>query len=60
MPMIDGNVGVEYLTVDFPWSQYPGHFLVREGWREEGRKQGGGPHTAMQHSGSCMGVAAQT
>jgi hypothetical protein len=41
MPMIDGNVGVEYLTVDFPWSQYPGHFLVRKGGgrRKRGKRE---------------------
>ena len=28
MPMLDGNTAIEYLTVDFPWTGYQGHFLV--------------------------------
>ncbi len=29
MPMIDGNVGIESLTIQFPYTVYPGHFMVR-------------------------------
>lgn len=29
VPMIDGACGIEFLTVQFPYTLYPGHFLVR-------------------------------
>lgn len=29
MPLIDGSAGVEGLTMAFPFTPYPGHFLVR-------------------------------
>ncbi|GBF90605.1 hypothetical protein Rsub_03177 [Raphidocelis subcapitata] len=29
MPMIDGSAGVEHLTVQFPFTAYPGHFKAR-------------------------------
>jgi hypothetical protein len=29
MPMLNDNTGFEFFTLDFPWTPYPGHFLVR-------------------------------
>ncbi|KAI8466265.1 MAG: hypothetical protein J3K34DRAFT_460951 [Monoraphidium minutum] len=31
MPMIDGSAGVEFMTIQFPHTTYPGHFL-EAGW----------------------------
>lgn len=30
MPLLNDGVGFEYFTLEFPWSTYPGHFLVSE------------------------------
>jgi hypothetical protein len=36
--MIDGSAGVENLTIQFPFTTYPGHFKVRAG-REAALRQ---------------------
>jgi hypothetical protein len=28
VPMLNDNTGFEFFTLDFPWTPYPGHFLV--------------------------------
>lgn len=30
MPMLNDGVGFEHFTLEFPWTTYSGHFLVRQ------------------------------
>jgi len=56
MPMIDGSAGLEGLTIQFPYTAYPGHFLVRG----VGCAGGDGGGVGVYNQPECCGARTAT